>query len=103
MLLAALAFIRSETRRRLLPWLALALVFLILRLGLLSNAQRRRLPKHYSPSARPEGSSPHRSFNHFGRWTISMPERSFLLRFWLVTDWRMYCTRFRRAAASSLF
>ena len=33
MLLAALAFIRSENRRRLLPWLALALVFLILRLG----------------------------------------------------------------------
>ena len=33
MLLTALAIIRSEKRRRLLPWLALALVFLILRLG----------------------------------------------------------------------
>ena len=33
MLLAALAFVRSEKRRRALPWLALALVFLILRLG----------------------------------------------------------------------
>ena len=58
MLLAAVAFIRSRNRRRLLPWLALALGFLILRLGsyLTLNGidyPNIVLPKHFLTQAIP--------------------------------------------------
>ena len=70
MLLAALAFIRSENRRRLLPWLALALFFLILRLGsfLTLNSidyPNFVLPKHFLTQAIPHLFKPFWAVDNF--------------------------------------
>lgn len=75
MLLAALAFFRSENRRRLLPWLALALVFLILRLGsflTLNGVDYPNivLPKHVLTQAIPHLFKPFWAVDNFHAGTL---------------------------------
>ena len=70
MLLAALAFIRNSNRRRLLPWLALALFFLILRLGSFLTLNgidypNILLPKHYLTQALPHLFKPFWAVDNF--------------------------------------
>ncbi len=70
MLLVAWAFIRSDNRRRLLPWLALALVFGILRLGsflTLNGVDYPHfvLPKHFLTAALPHLFKPFWAVDNF--------------------------------------
>ena len=70
MLLAALAFIRKGNRRRLLPWLALALFFLIMRLGSFltlngSDYPHIVLPKHFLTEAFPHLFKPFWAVDNF--------------------------------------
>lgn len=70
MLLSALAFIRNRKRRCLLPWLALALFFLILRLGSYLTLNdidypNLMLPKHYLTQAFPHLFKPFWAVDNF--------------------------------------
>ena len=70
MLLAALAIIRKGNRRRLLPWLALALFFLIMRLGSFltlngSDYPHIVLPKHFLTEAFPHLFKPFWAVDNF--------------------------------------
>lgn len=70
LLLAALAFIRNPNRRRLLPWLALALSFLILRLGSFLTLNgvdypHITLPKHVLTQAFPHLFKPFWAVDNF--------------------------------------
>ena len=75
MLLAALAFIRNRKRRHLLPWLLLALVFLILRLGSFLTVNgidypNVILPKHYLTQAIPYLFKPFWAVDNFHAGTL---------------------------------
>ncbi|MCY3781280.1 MAG: hypothetical protein OXG78_13285 [Chloroflexi bacterium] len=75
LLLVALAFARSESRRRLLPWMILALPFLILRLGssLTFNAAHYPdiiLPKYYLTEALPHLFRPFWATDNFHAGTL---------------------------------
>ena len=75
MLLAAMAFIRNGKRRHLLPWLLLALVFLILRLGSYLTINdidypNLVLPKHYLTQALPHLFKPFWAVDNFHAGTL---------------------------------
>ncbi len=75
MLLAALAFVRNKNRRRLLPWLLIALFFLLMRLGSFLTFNdidypNVVLPKHYLTLALPHLFKPFWAVDNFHAGTL---------------------------------